>query len=163
MTIRLATPADAEAIAAMLAQLARETGDGARFATTPETIRAHGFGPDPMFEALIAEERGAPHGLALFFRHYSTTRAQPGAYVQDLWISPERRGQGLGAALLAAVADHAAARWCARYIALTAHGHNDAAQAFYARLGFVSQAEDVAMVLTGDGLRALATQREVSA
>lgn len=163
MTIRLANRDDAGAIAAMLAQLAHETGDAARFATTPETIRAHGFGADPMFAALIAEEQGAPRGLALFFRHYSTTRAMPGAYVQDLWVAPEARGKSLGTALLAAVADHAAAGWGARYIALTAHGHNGAAQGFYTGLGFAAEPDDVAMFLTGASLAALAGRKEVSA
>ena len=152
MSIRLATEAEAEAIAAMLTRLAGETGDGDRLASTPRTIRADGFGPGARFEVLIAE---GPLGFALYLPHYSTTRAQPGAYVQDLWVAPEARGTGLGARLLAAVAARARAVWGAEYLALTTHGANAAARGFYARLGFAAQAGDVPMMLDGAGFAAL--------
>ncbi|MCB1349527.1 MAG: GNAT family N-acetyltransferase [Maritimibacter sp.] len=155
MSVRLATPDDAAAIAAMLALLAAETGDGDRFASTPETIRVHGFGPGALFETFVAEHAGAPAGVAVFVRHFSTTRGQPGVYVQDLWTSPAARGQGLGAALLAAVADHAGRSWGARYLALTTHGHNAAARAFYQRFGFVAHPDDVPMTLDGAAFDAL--------
>ena len=163
MTIRLATPKDAEAVVAMLARLADETGDGDRFASTAETIRAHGFGPGALFETLIAGARGRPAGVAVFVRHFSTTRGQPGVYVQDLWTSPAARGQGLGAALLAAVADHAHRTWGARYLALTTHGHNDRARAFYRRCGFAAHPDDVPMTLDGAAFDALGARAEAAA
>ena len=151
MSVRLATPEDAEAIAAMLARLAEETGDGDRFASTAETIRVHGFGAGALFGSFVAEEAGSPAGVAVFVRHFSTTRGQPGVYVQDLWTAPAARGRGLGAALLAAVATHARDTWGARYLALTTHGHNDSARAFYGRFGFVAHPDDVPMTLDGAG------------
>ena len=163
MTVRLATPDDAEAVAEMLARLADETGDGARFASTPETIRKHGFGPDALFETLIGERNGQPAGVAVFVRHFSTTRGQPGVYVQDLWTSPAARGAGLGAALLAAVAGHARLHWGAAYLALTTHGHNDRARSFYARFGFVAHPEDVPMTLDGMAFDALQAGAERAA
>lgn len=163
MTIRLAIPEDAGAVAAMLSRLAQETGDGARFASTPDTIRAHGFGPDALFDTLIAEPRGRPDGVAVCVRHFSTTRGQPGVYVQDLWISPAARGGGLGAALLAAVADHARTGWGARYLALTTHGHNKRARAFYARFGFIAHPDDVPMTLDGAAFDALGRRAESAA
>lgn len=155
MTVRLATPEDAAAIAAMLARLADETGDGARFASTPETIVVHGFGAAALFGTFLAEHAGRPAGVAVFVRHFSTTRGAPGVYVQDLWTSPEARGRGLGAALLAAVAAHARDTWGARYLALTTHGHNDKARAFYGRFGFVAHPDDVPMTLDGAGFDSL--------
>ncbi|NDR56724.1 GNAT family N-acetyltransferase [Aliiruegeria sabulilitoris] len=163
MTIRHATIADAEAIAAMLFRLAEETGDGPHFSTTAETIRAHGFGDAPLFETLIAEQNGAPAGLALFFRHFSTTRGQPGVYVQDLWIAPEGRSSGLGAALLIAAAAYARNSWGAAYLALTRHGHNEGADAFYTRFGFTAQESDVPMFLSGDGFTRLANRSKSEA
>lgn len=163
MTIRLATVLDAEAIAAMLARLAKETGDGARFASTPEIIRAHGFGPQALFDTLIAERDGVGVGLAVFFRHFSTTRGQSGVYVQDLWVAPEARGAALGAALLTAVAAHAHNGWRARYLALTTHGGNEAARRFYAKLGLEAQPDDVPMMLDGSAFEALTSRREAAA
>jgi GNAT superfamily N-acetyltransferase len=161
MSIRAATPDDATAIATMLARLADETGDGARFASTPDTIRAYGFGPEAYFHTLIAERDGAPAGLALYFRHFSTTRAQPGVYVQDLWVAPEARGAHLGARLLAAVAAAARAAWGARYLALTTHGANHPARAFYTRLGFEPQG-DTPMMLDGGAFASLSAHPEAA-
>ena len=163
MTIRLATPADAEAVATMLARLAEETGDGARFASTPATIRAHGFGPDALFETLVAESRARLTGVAVFVRHFSTTRGAPGVYVQDLWTAPDKRGQGLGAALLAGVVSHARNGWNARYLALTTHGHNAAARAFYRRFGFIAHPDDVPMTLDGAPFDALGARTKSAA
>lgn len=163
MSLRAATPEDAAAIVAMLARLAQETGDGDRFASTPETIRTHGFGPEALFGTLLAEDAGAPVGVAVFVRHFSTTRGQPGVYVQDLWTSPAARGRGLGAALLAGVADHARRSWGARYLALTTHGHNDRARAFYRRLGFAAHPDDVPMTLDGPAFDALGARAEAAA
>jgi len=151
--IRPAIEADAGAIAAMLARMGAELGDPCT--STEATIRAQGFGPGAHFSVLVAEADGAPVGFALYFPHFSTTRGRPGAYVQDIWTEPARRGAGLGVRLLAAVADRAAQDWGAAYLALGVHGHNAAAARFYQRLGFT--AEDVQpMALTGGRFTALA-------
>lgn len=42
--------------------------------------------------------------MALYFNNYSTWRAQPGIYLEDLWVNPEFRGKGYGTALLARLA-----------------------------------------------------------
>ncbi|MEH6521916.1 MAG: hypothetical protein V7775_11950 [Sulfitobacter sp.] len=74
--IRLAVSVDAEAITEMLAYPAKDMGDRAAFASTPEAIRKFGFGPRPLFSVLIAS--GA--GLCPFFSHFSTTRGCPWVY-----------------------------------------------------------------------------------
>lgn len=160
--IRHALPDDAGAIHAMLAAMAEELGFGARFASTEATIRSHGFGPQARFSTLIAEA-GEPVGLALYFAHFSTTRGQPGAYVQDLWTAPLWRGRGLGASLLSAVAAASARDWGAAYLALSVHGHNAAAARFYAGLGFDGAPDELTMTLSGPRLAALAAAREVTA
>ena len=137
-SIRLARPGEAGVIAWMLRQLAEETGDAAAFASTEDTIRHHGFGPQASFEVMIADTVDRAQGMALFFRHFSTTRGQAGVYVQDLWLAPGARGAGLGPRLLAAVGRHARAGWGADYVALTVHGGNQGAARFYDRLGFVA-------------------------
>jgi GNAT superfamily N-acetyltransferase len=158
--IRAGTPEDAGAIHAMLAELAGELGFGATFASTEATIRNHHHGPRPLFSTLIAEADTAV-GLALYFPHFSTMRGQPGVYVQDLWTAPAIRGQGLGAALLASVAEASARDWGAAYLALSMHAHNAAAGRFYARLGFEAPTGEQPMLLQGAGFAALAGSRKV--
>lgn len=55
-------------------------------------------------EALIAEEETGPVGFALFFHNYSTFLAQPGIYLEDLFVVPGARGKGHVRALLGAPA-----------------------------------------------------------
>ncbi len=149
VTTRLALPKDAADIARMLALLAQDLGDGDVFSTTQATIQQHGFGPEPMFHTLIAEIAGQSVGLALFFRHFSTTRAQPGAYVQDLWVAKDARGNTVGQDLLAAVARYGGAHWGAAYISLAVHAGNARAAQFYQRLGFEVHANDRPLTLKG--------------
>ncbi|MFP1631917.1 N-acetyltransferase family protein [Zhengella sp. ZM62] len=156
--IRPAEPGDAEAIAGMLAALARELGDGERFLTTPETIRRDGFGPDAAFACLLAVREAEPLGLVLFLRYYSTHRAAAGVYVQDLWVAPAARSRQLGEHLLQAAASHGAAEWGAAFLQLTVHPHNAAALRFYERLGFVLHA-DQPMSVTGPAFQAMAGRR----
>ncbi|MDQ2091824.1 GNAT family N-acetyltransferase [Marimonas arenosa] len=153
--IRLAHPENAPAIAAMLARLAEELGESDHFSTTAGTISAHGFGPSAAFSTMIAGPADALTGLALFFRHFSTLRGAPGAYVQDLWVAPDQRSQHLGQRLLAAVAAHAATAWGAAYLALTVHDTNPGATRFYDRLGFNTYPGARLMVLPGPAFHTL--------
>ncbi len=113
-TIRPARPDDAEAIAALIRELAayEKLDDEAR--ATPESLHQHLFGPRPFAEALIAEVDGEPVGFALFFHNFSTFRGQPGLYLEDLFVRPEFRGRGLGKSLLARLAALAVERDCGR-------------------------------------------------
>jgi len=155
--IRLATERDCAAIQGMLARLAADTGDGERFDCGIDDIREHGFGDGALFESLIASRGDENLGLALFFPLFSTTRGQPGVYLQDLWVSPVCRDVGLGSHLLRRVAGHAAAGWRAGYLELMVHGHNRAADRFYRRHGFVEYEHDRHLSIDGAAFDALGT------
>ena len=147
--IRRGEVTDAAAIAGMLRILADELGDGDVFSTTEEIVRRHGFGPEPKFTTLIAEADGTPVGLALYFRQFSTTHGQVGAYVQDLWVAPNWRGSGLGARLLSAAAKETAEAWGAEHLKLTVYHNNPDAARFYERLGFKAMENQQPMLLAG--------------
>ena len=55
-----------------------------------------------IFAPATAAEKapGKCAGMALFFNNYSTWRAAPGVYLEDLFIKPEYRGRGYGTMLL---------------------------------------------------------------
>lgn len=152
ISIRLATRDDAVAIVAMLTNLVDEIGRKDQFFSTPETIVKYGFGAHPMFRCFIAGRENCNLGLALFFPVFSTNRAHPGVYVQDLWISNKARGQGIGRRLLTAVAIYSAAEWDTNYLSLTVYKDNLKAIEFYKRLGFDIGENDLPMSLEGDGL-----------
>lgn len=157
--IRQALATDSEDILVMLTRLARELGDDDRFCCRVEQIRNYGFGDHSLFQCLIAtrgQHKGSEKcGLALFFPVFSTTRGQPGVYLQDLWVSPACRDAGLGIRLLRQIIDHAAQQWQACYLDLMVHGDNTAAERFYRRHGLVEYTHDRHLSLDGDAFRLL--------
>ena len=80
---------------------------------TEEMLLATLFGDRPAAEVLIARLDGSPAGFALFFSSYSTFRAKPGIYLEDLFVLPDHRGRGVGKALLVRLAQIAQERDCA--------------------------------------------------
>jgi GNAT superfamily N-acetyltransferase len=65
-------------------------------------------------EVIIGELGGVPVGFALFFHNYSTFLCKPGIYLEDLYMKPAVRGQGLGKAMLSCLAKLAVERNCGR-------------------------------------------------
>jgi ribosomal protein S18 acetylase RimI-like enzyme len=154
VVIRRAVAADAEAIHAMIRALGALLGLAQKVTGTVEDIRRHGFGPSPAFEALIAECGGRPVGLCLFFASFSSWRAAPGLYVQDLYVADAARGTGLGRRLLAAAAAIGRARG-ATYLRLSVEADNVAAQRFYARAGLAWSTTERIFVIDGAAFEAL--------
>ncbi len=152
--IRRATEADAEAIHRMVLDLAEGIGQGHNVTSSAQDIRAHGFGPEAAFEALIAESNGAAVGLCLFFESFSSWDGRRGVYVQDLYVSEAARGLGLGRRLLAEAAAFSSARG-GSYLRLAVDSGNVTAQAFCERVGLRWAAEERIYQARGDAFAAL--------
>ena len=159
VTIRPATMKDAEDISTMLSQLAGELGSTNHFFSTPKAIKRYGFGTKPCFHCIITERKTIALGLALFFPIFSTNRAKPGAYVQDLWISSAARGLGLGRRMLVEVANYSTSEWNAAYLSLTVHASNISAVEFYQKLGFNIDKNEMPMVLDGEAFAQIRSAR----
>lgn len=154
-TIRPATPDDVGQILAFIRALATyEREPGAVLATEDDLLR-HGFGENPYFQCLIAEQDGIPAGFALYFFDYSTWLGRPGLYLEDLFVDPPYRGLGIGKALLELLAAIALEKDCAR-MKWEVLDWNQPAIDFYASLGaeFLDTWRNVR--LSGDALRRLA-------
>lgn len=134
-TIRMATVEDVAVIHRLLSELETTLGATAKIKRKAEDLGQFGFSNDPLFEALIAWNGAEAVGLAVYFREFSTWLGKPGVYVQDLYVAPSQRGTGLGSKLMQAVYDRAL-DWSAAYCKLMVHADNEAAIAFYKRLGF---------------------------
>ena len=152
--IRPATPTDTATIAALIRGLA-EYERLTQYVTLEEgRLREHLFGPRPYAEVLLAEEAGEVVGYALFFPNYSTFRAEPTLYLEDLFVRPEHRGKGHGKALLRALARLAVERGCPRLDWAVLHW-NEPALAFYRALGAVPMDAWTVYRLHGEALAAL--------
>ena len=157
MHIRPATPADVPTILHFIRELALYEREPQAVVATEADLLRDGFGPAPRFRALIADVEGAPAGFALFFNSYSTWRGHHGIRLEDLYVTPELRGQGIGKALLACVAQIAVAEGCPR-LEWDVLDWNAPAIAVYERLGAHILTEWRIMRLSGDALTALAAQ-----
>lgn len=157
LRIRPAIPADATLIATLIRELAEYEKLLDECHATPENIRQSLFGGNPHAECVIAELQGAPVGFALFFHNYSTFLAKPGLYLEDLFVRPAARGQGVGKALLAHLAQFALESGCGRF-EWSVLNWNAPAIAFYESLGAKAQKEWTIYRMTGDALTQLADQ-----
>jgi GNAT superfamily N-acetyltransferase len=114
LNIRPASPADAPVIASLVRELAEyeKLLDDAR--ATPQDFLRELESPNPVIHVLIAEWNGAPVGFALYFFNFSTFVGRPGLYLEDLFVRPAQRANGIGRALLRALARIARERGCGR-------------------------------------------------
>jgi GNAT superfamily N-acetyltransferase len=72
------------------------------------------FGKKAVAEALVARKGAEAVGYAIFFRNFSTFLGKAGIYLEDIFVQPQYRGQGIGKKLLATVAAIAHERGCGR-------------------------------------------------
>jgi GNAT superfamily N-acetyltransferase len=154
-TIRCATRADVRTILEFIRGLAAYEREPDAVVATEEDLLRDGFGDQPYYACLIAEEDGAPAGFAFYFFDYSTWLGRPGLYLEDIFVHPQFRGKGIGKALLERVAAIAVEKGCAR-MKWEVLDWNQPAIDFYAAMGaeFLDTWRNVR--LSGEALRKLA-------
>ncbi len=131
--IRPAQRSDCAAVWGLIVRLAEYERLDHLLAGSPEALEKALF-DDRCCEALVAEEDGAIVGYALFYPTFSTFLARPGLWLEDLFVVPERRGAGIGKALLSEVARIAKARGAGR-LEWSVLDWNEPAIRFYESLG----------------------------
>jgi GNAT superfamily N-acetyltransferase len=153
--IRPATPADVPVIAELIRGLA-EYERLAHVVTLAEPdLHRHLFGEPKYAEVLLAADAERVVGFALFFHNYSTFRAKPGIYLEDLFVIPEARGRGHGKALLRELAKLAIERDCSR-VEWSVLNWNEPSIQFYKALGAIPLDEWTGYRLMDEALRKLA-------
>ena len=152
-----ATERDVPVILELIRGLADFERLGHEVVASEELLRESLFGGRADAEVVIAwaGER-QPAGFALFFHNYSTFLARRGLFLEDLFVRPEFRGQGLGRQLLAHLAAIAVARGCGRF-EWNVLDWNEAAIRFYRSVGAEPMSDSTTYRVTGDALEKLAT------
>ena len=132
--IRAAREDDADLIFSLIVALAEYEQAPEQVVGSPELLRRWLFGESPAAEAVIAEVEGEPAGFALFHGTFSTWECQPGLWLEDLFVLPAYRRDGVGGKLLAHVARVAVDRGYTR-LGWAALDWNEMALSFYRKLG----------------------------
>ncbi|MGD1006321.1 MAG: GNAT family N-acetyltransferase [Ignavibacteriaceae bacterium] len=114
LTIRSAVESDVPLILSFINELAEYEKLLHQVKVTEELLRESLFGAKRFVEVLIAEYNGEPAGQALFFHNFSTFIGRPGIYLEDLYVRPHLRGNGIGKALLQSLINLAKERNCGR-------------------------------------------------
>jgi len=153
--IRRAIESDVPVILHFIRELAQYERLAHRVAATEERLRETLFGALPAAEVLLADLDDECVGFAVFFSTYSTFLAQPGIYVEDLFVKPEARGKGVGLALVRQVAQVAVERGCGR-MEWRVLDWNEPAIRFYQRLGAEPQTEGTKYRVLGKAIEKIA-------
>jgi len=132
--LRAAEPRDLPAIVGLIRELADFEQLSHLVQTKAEKLHPHLFGQRPAAEALVGEVDGEVVAFALFFTNFSTFLAQPGLYLEDLYVQPAHRGRGIGQALLQRLGALAVQRGCGRF-EWSVLDWNANAIRFYERMG----------------------------
>ena len=134
ITLRPATRADIPQILDFIRGLAEYEKLAHEAVATPALLEPHLFGERPAAEVVIAEADGVPAGFALFFHSFSTFLGRHGLYLEDIFVDPAGRGQGVGKALLARLARRCVDEGLGRF-EWTVLDWNKSAIDFYAAMG----------------------------
>src|SRR5215468_9289148 len=107
LNIRAATADDADAVGRLARQFAdylRSLGDTTDFKLNAQTYLRDGFGTNPAFSGLVAEQGDDIVGYLLYHFGCDTDNATRILHVVDLYVDERARRQGVGKALMSVVA-----------------------------------------------------------
>ena len=131
--VRPARRGDAAAVARLAGQFTSDEGGG-KDPMSAAAILRHGFGPRRVFWILVAARGADILGYALVYKGYDAGESSVGLHLSDLFVRGDARRQGVGRALMDAVAaetKRVGGAWYTWFVLKT----NSEGQAFYARLG----------------------------
>lgn len=114
-SIRAGTPSDTPLILQFIRDLAEYEGIADRVTATEEGLEETLFGDAPPAETALAFVGEEPVGFAIFYHTFSTLLGKRGLHLDDLFIKPEWRGNGLGTTMLRWLASLAVERKCGRF------------------------------------------------
>lgn len=156
MKIRSARPSDVAAMHAMIKELATYEREPEAVTGTPQDLERALFTSAPhLFADVAVNDDDQPIGMAIWFYNYSTWLGKHGIYLEDLYVSPAARGEGVGEALLQNLARRCVAEGLGRLEWWVLRWNNEpesSAGRLYARIGAVAMDDWVPMRLTGAAL-----------
>jgi GNAT superfamily N-acetyltransferase len=157
LRIAPSVPADVPVIHAMIRELAEYEKLLHEMEASEEDVRRALFGTPPSAYALVARLNGEAVGFALYFHTFSTFVGRPGIWLEDLYVRPNWRKQGVGGKLMARLAQITIERNYGR-LEWSVLDWNQPAIDVYKAIGAKPKDEWTIMRLTGEGLQKLAAK-----
>lgn len=155
--VRPAVPADVPVVLELVHALAAYEREPDAVEATEDLLREALFGEHPSASCHVALDRsGAVVGFALWYVTFSTWKGLPGLWLEDLFVRPEARGNGLGKALLQELAAVCVQRGYPRF-EWWVLDWNAPAIGFYRALGALPQDAWTTFRVDGPALVRLAT------
>lgn len=155
LEIRIAAEDDVPLILSFIKELAEYENLSHEVSATEDLLRESLFGERRGAEVVIGHHGEAPAGFALFFHNFSTFLGRPGIYLEDLYVKPEFRGEGVGRAMLVYLAKLAKERDCGR-LEWSVLNWNEPAIKLYGAVGAVPMDDWTMYRLAGEALDRLA-------
>lgn len=154
--IRPATEKDVGDILRLVIELATYEKSQSSVEATPELLRENLFNKK-FAHAFIAiegsvSEPGRTIGLALYFFNFSTWTGKPGVFLEDLYVTPECRGLGVGKALFGELGRVAKENDCARVDWSVLKWNQPSIDFYEKKLNASTMSEWVGMRLEGNGI-----------
>jgi GNAT superfamily N-acetyltransferase len=157
LKIRPAQAEDVDPIFELILGLAKYEQLTEQVTGNSDLLRSHLFGTKPYAESIVAALDTKIVGFGLFFHTYSTFLTQPGLHLEDVFVLPEYRRQGIGKALMMSVAKIAFDRGCGR-LEWSVLDWNQPAIDFYQSLGATILPEWKICRMTAETLAEIATK-----
>jgi diamine N-acetyltransferase len=116
LTLRPAVPTDAGLILEFIRELAEYERDPEAVVATEADVLRYAFSDRPLIKVTMADWDGLPAGFALWFLNFSSWEGKPGIYLEDLFVRPAFRRNGIGKALLRHLAGLAVQEGWTRFV-----------------------------------------------
>ena len=148
LLVRVARSEDVAAIAILIREFAEFEKLSAWCEVTEANLQEAIFGKKSFVQALVAMADNRYVGYALFFPVFKSFRGERSVFLEDLYVMPDLRGQGLGFVMLREIAKYAQEQGFAR-LDWQALKWNEVAIEFYKNLGAESDDENFDFRLRG--------------
>ena len=156
--IRPVAERDVDEVLELIHHLAEYERSASSVLTDRELLETALFCDSPRVFGHVAERDGRLVGMAIWFVTFSTWTGHHGIYLEDLYVRPEARGQGIGTSLLAELAALARRERYTR-IEWSVLDWNEPALAFYRSIGAQPKDQWTVYRIDGDALGSLAEVR----
>jgi ribosomal protein S18 acetylase RimI-like enzyme len=153
--VRSARLKDVASLFQLKCQMAKLDGTIREIHATAHDWRRDCSGSHPRFAALVAEDDAAIIAMLTFSAHHYSALPAPALSIQDLFVHPKRRQQGIASALIEELMAHARKHQVC-HIELNIRKHDSAMRAMSHRFGFARVQHCVTYLLAGPSLLQLA-------